>query len=120
VRVRDPAPDGWVALGSRRHGDPETERCLARLPVARSVAVSSAAKFCLIASGEADIYVRCGPTMEWDTAAGDHVLTRAGGSVTGPDGRALRYGRAERGYRNTAFVALGDPSRVPEVALPLG
>jgi fructose-1,6-bisphosphatase/inositol monophosphatase family enzyme len=43
-------------------------------------------KFCLIAAGEADLYVRCVPTMEWDTAAGDHVLTMAGGRVVGPDG----------------------------------
>ena len=55
---------------------------------------SSALKFCLIASGEADVYVRCGPTMEWDTAAGDHILTRAGGAVIGPGGSPLTYGHA--------------------------
>ncbi|WP_375458101.1 3'(2'),5'-bisphosphate nucleotidase CysQ [uncultured Enterovirga sp.] len=116
--VRACPPDGWVALGSRRHGDAETERCLAALPIARQVTASSAAKFCLIASGEADIYVRCGPTMEWDTAAGDHILTRAGGSVTGPDGRALTYGHADRGYLNGPFVALADPARAGDVKLP--
>ncbi len=74
-----PAPEaGLVALGSRRHGDPETAACLAALPVLETRQVGSALKFGLIAAGEADIYVRCGPTMEWDTAAGDHIVAAAG------------------------------------------
>ena len=79
---------------------------------------SSAVKFGLIASGEADLYVRCGPTMEWDTAAGDHIVTRAGGGVIGPDGAPIRYGREERLYRNGAFAAFGDPALAPRIALP--
>lgn len=120
ARVRAAPPQGLVALGSRRHGDAETERCLAALPIARCLTASSAAKFCLIASGEADIYVRCGPTMEWDSAAGDHILTSAGGSVTGPDARPLTYGHAGRGYLNGPFVALADPARAGSVPLPRG
>ena len=77
-----------VALVSRRHGDIATEACLSVLSIGTRRMASSALKFCLIASGEADVYVRCGPTMEWDTAAGDHILTRAGGSVVGPGGAA--------------------------------
>ena len=44
--------------------------------------------------------MRCGPTMEWDTAAGDHILSRAGGTVIGPGGAPLTYGHEDRGYRN--------------------
>jgi len=79
---------------------------------------SSALKFCLIASGQADVYVRCGPTMEWDTAAGDHILSRAGGCVIGPGGALLTYGHEERGYRNGPFAALGDLALAPRLALP--
>lgn len=116
VRVRPAPAGGLVALGSRRHGDPETEACLAALPVASQRGVGSAVKFGLVAAGEADIYVRCGPTMEWDTAAGDHVVAMAGGCVVTPGGGPLRYGRHAEGYRNGAFAALGDPGLAGRVA----
>jgi len=119
VRAR-PAPDrDLVALVSRRHGDDATEACLATLSIGTRRTASSALKFCLIASGEADVYVRCGPTMEWDTAAGDHILSRAGGCVIGPHGGPLTYGHEERGYRNGPFAALGDASLAPRLSLPV-
>ncbi len=80
VTVREAPADGLVALVSRLHGDSATDACLERLAVGERRVTSSALKFCLIAAGEADIYIRCAPTMEWDTAAGDHVLTMAGGT----------------------------------------
>jgi 3'(2'), 5'-bisphosphate nucleotidase len=113
------APDGdLVALVSRRFGDEATETCLSTLSIGTRRMTSSALKFCLIASGEADVYVRCGPTMEWDTAAGDHILTRAGGCVVGSGGIPLTYGHEERGYRNGPFAALGDVALAPRLALP--
>ncbi len=48
-------------------------------------------KFCLVASGEADVYPRFSPTMEWDTAAGDAVLRYAGGRVEYLDGSKFTY-----------------------------
>jgi 3'(2'), 5'-bisphosphate nucleotidase len=107
-----------VALVSRRHGDDATEACLSSLSIGTRRTASSALKFCLIASGEADVYVRCGPTMEWDTAAGDHILSRAGGCVIGAGGTRLTYGHEERGYRNGPFAALGDIALAPRLALP--
>ncbi len=116
--VRTAPPGDLVALTSRRHGDLEGERCLDQLSVSRRLTVSSAAKFCLIASGEADVYVRCGPTMEWDTAAGDHILTRAGGCVVGPGRGPLTYGHASSGYLNGPFAALGSPDLAGRFLLP--
>lgn len=114
-----PAPaEGLVALASRQHGDPETERSLAAYTLAKREPSSSAVKFGLLASGEADLYIRCGPTMEWDTAAGDHILVRAGGLVVGPDGGPLRYGRAGEGFLNGPFAAMGDPRLRDRLALP--
>jgi 3'(2'), 5'-bisphosphate nucleotidase len=81
------------------------ERFLAGRKVAASVTAGSSLKFCLVASGEADLYPRFGPTMEWDTAAGQAVLMAAGGCVTDLDGRDLAYGKA--GFRNPGFVAWG-------------
>lgn len=118
IAVR-PMPDkGLVALMSSRHGDVETAACLETLRVGATRSAASALKFCLIASGEADIYVRCGPTMEWDTAAGDHILTVAGGCVVAPAGRPMTYGHYTRSYRNGPFAALGDASYAANLVLP--
>jgi 3'(2'), 5'-bisphosphate nucleotidase len=119
TKVR-PAPEkDLVALVSRRHGDIATEACLSVLSIGTRRMTSSALKFCLIASGEADVYVRCGPTMEWDTAAGDHILCCAGGSVVGPGGVPLTYGHEDRGYRNGPFAAIGDTALAPRLDLPV-
>ncbi len=118
IKVRSAPEDGLVALVSRRHGDIATEACLSVLSIGTRRMTSSALKFCLIASGEADIYVRCGATMEWDTAAGDHILCCAGGSVVGPGSVPLTYGHEARGYRNGPFAAMGDTALAPRLDLP--
>jgi 3'(2'), 5'-bisphosphate nucleotidase len=119
VHVRPAPADDLVALVSRRHGDTATEACLETLSIGTRRMASSSVKFCLIASGEADVYVRCGPTMEWDTAAGDHILSCAGGCVIGVGGATLTYGHEDRGYLNGAFAALGDSALAPQLSLRL-
>ena len=118
IEVRRALGEGLVALVSRRHGDSGTDACLERLPIREKRVTSSALKFCLIAAGEADVYVRCAPTMEWDTAAGDHVLTAAGGCTVVHGGGAITYGHRARYYRNRPFAALGDPSFAQALDLP--
>jgi 3'(2'), 5'-bisphosphate nucleotidase len=110
IRTRAAPAVGLIALASRSHGDPETEALLSRLPVVERRAAGSSLKFCLVAEGEADMYPRFGPTMEWDTAAGEAVLRAAGGTVLDPAGGPFRYGKAEGRYRNGPFVAWGDPA----------
>ena len=109
LAVRRAQPGHWAALASRSHGDEATEAFLARFPVVERRAAGSSLKFCLLAEGQADVYPRFGPTMEWDTAAGDAILRAAGGIVVAPNGTPLTYGKAELGYRNGPFVAWGDP-----------
>ena len=94
-----------TAMASRSHRDAETNACLARLPIAELRSAGSSLKFCLVAAGEADIYPRFGPTMEWDTAAGHAILAAAGGVVVTPECRPFLYGKADRQYRNGAFIA---------------
>jgi 3'(2'), 5'-bisphosphate nucleotidase len=96
---------GYRAVVSRSHLDPESEAMLDRLNITARRAVGSSLKFCLIAQGDADLYPRLGPTMEWDTAAGHAVLAAAGGRVAARDGKPLRYGKP--GFRNDGFVAWG-------------
>jgi 3'(2'),5'-bisphosphate nucleotidase len=105
ISARLPAPDGLVAVGSRSHGDAATDAFLKRWTVKDMVGIGSSLKFCLVAAGEADIYARGGPTMEWDTAAGHAVLLAAGGQVENWDGKPLAYGKP--GFKNPAFVAFG-------------
>lgn len=83
----------WTAVGSRTHSVPEEAELLAKYPVTNSVSIGSSLKFCLLADGLAQIYYRQGPTMEWDTAAGQAILTLSGGSLTKPDGTAFLYNK---------------------------
>lgn len=96
-----------VALASRSHLNPETRDWLSRYAVASYKQAGSSLKFCAIASGEADVYPRLGPTCEWDTAAGHAVLAAAGGRVTTLDGAPLTYGKSAARYLNPSFVAWG-------------
>jgi 3'(2'), 5'-bisphosphate nucleotidase len=101
-----PAPDeGFRALVSRSHLDPDTEKWLADLPVASFVQAGSSLKFCRIAEGTADVYPRFGRTMEWDIAAGHAVVQAAGGTVRTVAGPPLQYGKP--GLDNPPFVAYG-------------
>ena len=92
-------------MASRSHRDDQTNDWLAANGITETLATGSSLKFGLLAAGEADVYPRFGPTMEWDTAAGDAVLRVAGGNVQTPAGDDFTYGKPD--YRNGAFVAFG-------------
>jgi 3'(2'), 5'-bisphosphate nucleotidase len=108
IKARLAPAEGMTAVASRSHRDSKTEELLAHYKISRFVTSGSSVKFCLIATGEADIYPRHGPTCEWDTAAGHGVLAAAGGRVTLLDGRTpLTYGRARDNFVNPFFIAWG-------------
>ncbi|MFZ2102488.1 MAG: 3'(2'),5'-bisphosphate nucleotidase CysQ [Oricola sp.] len=102
IMVRAPGAS-LTAVASRSHLTKETEIFLSENKIDDCVNAGSSLKFCLVAAGEADIYPRFGPTMEWDTAAGHAVLAAAGGRVLTCDGTPLRYGKTE--FRNPYFIA---------------
>ena len=106
IRARACPDAGATVAYSRSHADtPRLEAWLADYAIAERIVAGSALKFCLIAEGSADLYPRFGPTMEWDTAAGQALVDAAGGSVATLDGRPFRYGKL--GFRNPGFVARG-------------
>ena len=107
LRARVPEKQGLTALVSLSHLDPETEAYLAKLNIAGRSSVGSSVKFVALARGEADIYPRFGPTMEWDTAAGQAVLEAAGGKVVTIERRSAPLRQDRAGLRNPSFIAWG-------------
>lgn len=117
MQVRKP-PDGAIdVVASRSHRNRETDAFIARFDVGRLVSAGSSLKFCVVAAGEADLYPRMGPTMQWDTAAGEAILRAAGGSVVTIEGRPLFYGRGPApgpdAFRNPSFIATGGMNPIP-------
>ena len=111
MTVAKPETSALRVVASKSHRDAATDAYIAKYQVADFKTAGSSLKFCLVASGEADLYPRLGRTMEWDTAAGHAVLAGAGGHVVRFDDHApLQYGKA--GYANPFFIAFA-----PGVAL---
>lgn len=110
LRVQ-PLKDGPIrVVGSRSHRGASLDAYLERLGDHQMVPMGSSLKLCLVATGEADVYPRLGPTCEWDTAAAQAVVESAGGQVVDTDGAALRY-NAKAEYLNPFFIVFGDTSR---------
>ncbi|WBU63971.1 3'(2'),5'-bisphosphate nucleotidase CysQ [Paracoccus aerodenitrificans] len=102
----NPTPDnrGLMVVASKSHRDAATDEYIARYKLRDMTSAGSSLKFCLVATGEADLYPRLGRTMEWDTAAGDAVLRGAGGEVVRFDDHThLEYGKP--GFENPFFIA---------------
>jgi len=110
IRIR-PLGERLVAVASKSHDTPQTEAYLKSCQVAERVSIGSSLKFVLVASGQADVYPRPAPTMEWDTAAGHAVLLAAGGRVFDLDGEPLGYGKPR--FFNPGFVATGSYDPAP-------
>lgn len=102
------AADPLAVVASRDHAGPRVAALLERLPTAQTLSMGSSLKFCLVAEGRADLYLRDVPTREWDTAAAQCVVECAGGVLLDLATRApLAYGKP--GYRNGAILTIGDP-----------
>lgn len=81
IRVNRNFKDGLIAVQSRSHSGDSEKEFYSRFNIIDSISKGSSLKFCMIAEASADIYYRSGPTMEWDTAAGQAILEIAGGCV---------------------------------------
>lgn len=83
---------------SRSHNTPETfahiDAIRTCVPDVEVVEQGSSYKFCMLAEGTVDYYVRTSNTYEWDTAAGELILEEAGGSTVAIDsGKHLAYNK---------------------------
>jgi len=104
LSVSDPDNGALLVVASKSHRDAATDAYIAKYGVADMKSAGSSLKFCLVATGEADLYPRLGRTMEWDTAAGHAVLSGAGGAVVRFDDHSpLLYGKAA--FANPFFIA---------------
>ena len=111
IRVSKPDNGALMVVASKSHRDQATDDYIGKYAVKDSRSAGSSLKFCLVATGEADLYPRLGRTMEWDTAAGDAVLRGAGGQVVRLDDHTpLAYGKP--GWDNPFFIAFAPGVRL--------
>jgi 3'(2'), 5'-bisphosphate nucleotidase len=95
-----------IAVGSRSHASEAESDLLKTFDVTDVISVGSSLKFCMVAEGKADIYYRHGPTMEWDTAAGQAIVEAASGTVlTYPGKHPFLYNKEV--LTNPSFLVLG-------------
>jgi 3'(2'), 5'-bisphosphate nucleotidase len=90
--------DRVKVVASRSHLSPETEAFIAEIRATGKevdfLSAGSSLKICLVAAGEADVYPRYAPTMEWDTAAAHAVAKAAGRKVVdAATGEPLQYNK---------------------------
>lgn len=98
---------GLKLVCSRSHLNEETQAFLNKFDAPETVSRGSSLKFLLLAKGEAHIYPRLAPTMEWDTGAAQIVLEEAGGRVIdNSTDKPLLYNKEN--LLNPYFVAYGN------------
>jgi len=110
IHVRTPTRTPPVVTASRSHASDGLDAYLEHLGDYELITMGSALKSCLIAEGSADLYLRLGPTSEWDTAAAQCLVEEAGGAMVDTNGRPLRYNMRED-LTNPSFLVYGDADR---------
>lgn len=108
VKLPSVTTDQFTVVRSVSHYSEETKAYMSRLdvemPGVASVSIGSSLKMCVLAEGGAHLYPRLGPTMEWDTAAGQAILEASGGCLYNCTTReSLKYNRQE--LLNPWFIA---------------
>ena len=95
-------------IGSRSHSNQTFDSWVNQnFPNSEIVQAGSSLKFCLVAEGAADIYLRFGPTSEWDIAAGHIIVNEAGGRVNTFENIEINYNKKED-LLNPQFYAIGN------------
>ena len=90
-------------VASRSHPSKMLNKLLEKIVDYEILKVGSSIKFCHIASGQAECYPRFGPTSEWDIAAGEAIVSFAGGNVITSAGDLINY-NAKEDYLNPNFI----------------
>ena len=104
ITVNNKFNDEIKVVASRSHSSPLLKKFLESFNNYKLVSMGSSIKICLVAEGEADIYPRLAPTMEWDTAAAHAVLKFAGGNLVDISTQLeMLYNREN--LKNSHFIA---------------
>lgn len=109
IKVNDSKKNKLNVVASKSHLNEETTAFINKMKKKHNVnfvQYASSLKICKIAEGEADIYPRFGPTMEWDTCAADLLLHEAGGSLTNLEKNKLIYNK--NNLTNSYFICSSD------------
>ena len=109
IRVREKCQGKMIVACGRSRPSPEVQSFLKHLGDHEVLRVGSALKSCMVAEGRADLYVRLGPTSEWDTAAAQCVVEEAGGKITDTSMKRLEYNTKDS-LLNPHFFVFGDSS----------
>jgi len=104
IRARRLGQPEVVFARSRSHPDVQEEEVISGFGKTQTIPVGSSLKFCYVAEGLADIYLRASPTMEWDTAAGQCIAECAGARVCDLQGKRIQYNKES--LKNSSFVCL--------------
>ncbi len=116
ISVR-PRSKECILLTSRRHSHFEQEALNQLIDQGifekiESQSLGSSLKFCHIAEGKADLYLRISPTSEWDTAAAQAILEAAGGTILQlPEACSLHY-NTKASTTNPSLIALACPKPI--------
>ena len=99
---------------SRSHPSKRLNLLLKELNNYEILNIGSSLKFCLVASGAADIYPRFGRTSEWDTAAGEAIVESAGGYVCALKGELMTY-NTKHNFLNPDFLVSSSKNLILEL-----
>ncbi|RUO23410.1 3'(2'),5'-bisphosphate nucleotidase [Aliidiomarina iranensis] len=109
-KLANPAEDSIVvALSRRQPKEKILDRYFAKQPIEVIHTGSCALKSALVAEGSADVFLRIGPTGEWDTGAAEVLIAEAGGKLVNTHFQPLSYNQSSD-TGNPDFLVLGDPA----------
>jgi 3'(2'), 5'-bisphosphate nucleotidase len=94
LHVSDRTEDLRVVM-SNSHGCEQMDRLLEKYHLTNFVSVGSSLKGCMVARGDAEVYYRYNPTMEWDTAAMQCIVEEAGAVFKQMDNTEMLYNRED-------------------------
>jgi len=107
IHVSEKAKTPMRIAGSRSHAGESLLAFLQKIGEHELLPMGSSLKSCLVAEGVADLYVRLGPTSEWDTGAAQCIVEEAGGRLTQTDLQQLQYNTKDS-LLNPHFLVFGD------------
>lgn len=76
------------------------------ISIKEKLRLGSSLKFCSIAEGKANLYIKYGTTMEWDTAAGQALVEAVGGKVVFINNQSLSLTYNKENLENPDFLCL--------------